>query len=381
MRQIRLRNSNLVGPSLHRLSAVSPRGIRGCEQSGRIHSSIPAVLALVALGWVLAYLWIPTRSPETGNPSTRVAEQIDENRSGPPPTNTGEASASAAVSPLDSLTPQMRAIREQLDSLLLKTQWDQALDASTAHRVDRARQDLEAYLDSLGEEHVPLLLGLLAEEPDFINRRFLLRALGTIGSDEALAGLLDHYDWAAGNSKESEVKHTVAALAAADNDRSFQILSECALAEDTQTHRYRFVGALTQHSRSADALGIYSELLTDNSHFRVRQRAAYGVKLSGGIAQAQPVESALVKERNPYVRQSILGALGGIRDVRSVPLVTRILQEDEVLATRISAVRALLRIEGDAVVDALRTARDDSSQPQRVREEVIRALDSLGISG
>ncbi|HIG05589.1 MAG TPA: hypothetical protein EYQ08_07655, partial [Planctomycetes bacterium] len=159
MRQIRLRNSNLVGPSLHRLSAVSPRGIRGCEQSGRIHSSIPAVLALVALGWVLAYLWIPTRSPETGNPSTRVAEQIDENRSGPPPTNTGEASASAAVSPLDSLTPQMRAIREQLDSLLLKTQWDQALDASTAHRVDRARQDLEAYLDSLGEEHVPLLLG------------------------------------------------------------------------------------------------------------------------------------------------------------------------------------------------------------------------------
>ena len=381
MRQIRLRNSKLVDPSLHRLSAVSPRGIRGCEQSGRIHSSIPAVLALVALGWVLAYLWIPTRAPETANPPTGVAQQIDQNRSGPPPTNTSEATASAAVSPLDSLTPQMRVIREQLDSLFLKTQWDQALDASTAHRVDRARQDLESYLDSLAEEHVPLLLGLLAEEPDFINRRFLLRALGTIGSDEALAGLLDHYDWAAGNSKESEVKHTVAALAAADNDRSFQILSECALAEDTQTHRYRFVGALTQHSRSADAIGIYSELLTDTSHFRVRQRAAYGMKLSGGIAQAQPVESALVEERNPYVRQSILGALGGIRDVRSVPLVTRILQEDEVLATRISAVRALLRIEGDAVVDALKMARDDSSQPQRVREEVLRALDSLGISG
>jgi HEAT repeat protein len=381
MRQIRLRNSKLVDPSLHRLSAVSPRGIRGCEQSGRIHSSIPAVLALVALGWVLAYLWIPTRAPETANPPTGVAQQIDQNRSGPPPTNTSEATASAAVSPLDSLTPQMRVIREQLDSLFLKTQWDQALDASTAHRVDRARQDLESYLDSLAEEHVPLLLGLLAEEPDFINRRFLLRALGTIGSDEALAGLLDHYDWAAGNSKESEVKHTVAALAAADNDRSFQILSECALAEDTQTHRYRFVGALTQHSRSADAIGIYSELLTDTSHFRVRQRAAYGMKLSGGIAQAHPVESALVEERNPYVRQSILGALGGIRDVRSVPLVTRILQEDEVLATRISAVRALLRIEGDAVVDALKMARDDSSQPQRVREEVLRALDSLGISG
>ncbi|MDE0959153.1 MAG: HEAT repeat domain-containing protein [Planctomycetota bacterium] len=381
MRRIRLRNSKLIDRSPHRLPVKSTSRIRGWGQSGRVHSAIPTVLALVALGWVLAYLWIPTRSPQTSSPQTGVTEVIQKNRSGSPATDSTGTTASEALSPLDSLSPQMRTIREQLDRLFLKTQWNQAMDASTAHRVARAREDLESYLDSLAEEHVPLLLGLLAEEPDFINRRFLLRALGKIGNDEALAGLLDHFNWAAGNSKESEVKHTVAALAAANNDRSFQILSDYAVAEETETHRYRFVGALTQHSRSADAIGIYSELLTDSSHFRVRQRAAFGMKISGGIAQAHEVETALVDEGNPYVRQSFLGALGGIRDVRSVPLVSRILQGDEVLATRVSAVRALLRIEGDAVVDALRAARDDISQPQRVHEEVLRALDSLGISG
>ena len=345
--------------------------------SGRIPSSIPIIVSLIALGWLLATLWIPQEPiDDDGNPQRSRAVARSDQPISPSP---GSASQDPAPA-LDSLSPELRSVHEQIHDLFLKTQWNAALDASTAHRVGRARDDLEALLSSLGPEHVQLLTGLLKEEQDFVNRRFLLRALGLIGSDDALSALVDHYHWSVGNQKESEVKHTVAALAAADNDRSFEILSAFALSEEDQRHRYRFVGALSQHSRSSDALGIYSQLLRDDSHFRVRQRAAFGMKVSGGIADAAGIEAALLDEGNPYVRQSFLGALGGIRDVRSVPLVTRVLQEDSVLATRISAVKALLRIEGDAVVDALRAARDDESQPQRVRDEVIRALAALGIS-
>ncbi|RTZ90242.1 MAG: hypothetical protein DSY81_08225 [Bacillota bacterium] len=344
--------------------------------SGRLSSSIPVIVSLIALGWLLATLWIPREPIDDGNPQRSRAVARSDQPISPSP---GSASQDPAPA-LDSLSPEMRRIHEQIHDLFLKTQWNAALDASTAHRIGRARDDLEELLSSLGPEHVHLLAGLLIEEQDFVNRRFLLRALGRIGNDEALIALVDHYHWSVGNQKESEVKHTVAALAAADNDRSFEILSAFALSEEDQRHRYRFVGALSQHSRSSDALGIYSQLLRDDSHFRVRQRAAFGMKVSGGLADAAGIEAALLDEGNPYVRQSFLGALGGIRDVRSVPLVTRVLQEDSVLATRVSAVKALLRIEGDAVVDALRAARDDESQPRRVREEVIRALSALGIS-
>ncbi|MEE2857921.1 MAG: HEAT repeat domain-containing protein [Planctomycetota bacterium] len=350
------------------------------QTSGRIPSSIPVIVSLIALGWLLATLWIP-QEPIDGNGEGNPKRSQPVAPSGQLVSPTAGSASQDPVSALDSLSPELRSIHGQIHDLFLKTQWNAALDASTAHRVGRARDDLEALLASLGAEHVQMLAGLLKEEQDFVNRRFLLRALGRIGSDEALIALVEHYHWSTGNQKESEVKHTVAALAAADNDRSFEILSEFALSDEDQQHRYRFVGALSQHSRSSDALGIYSQLLRDDSHFRVRQRAAFGMKVSGGPADAAGIEAALLDEGNPYVRQSFLGALGGIRDVRSVPLVTRILQEDSVLSTRVSAVKALLRIEGDAVVDALRAARDDESQPQRVHDEVIRALATLGASG
>ena len=177
------------------------------------------------------------------------------------------------------------------------------------------------------------------------------------------------------------MKYTIDALAFVDTERSFEILREYALSDDTIIHRYRFVGALTEGSRSAEAIDIYSQLLTDDSHFRVRQRAAYGMKVSGSLSEVSSIENALQAEGNPYVRQSILGAIGGIRDVRSIPLVNRILQQDQVLSTRISAVRTLLRIEGTAAIEALQAALNDASQPQRVRDEAQRALGKLGIRG
>ncbi|NRA76209.1 MAG: HEAT repeat domain-containing protein [Planctomycetes bacterium] len=347
-------------------------------ESGRALGTVLVLTGLVLLGWIIASLWIPNQSPEVTK--TPQPEVITPSKS-PAGARSRIGSHPGKPSSLDALSAQLLSTRKKIDEYFLKTQWDAAMDASTAHRVGRARDELEALLSSLGPEHVPLLIGLLEEEPDFVNRRFLLRALGRIGSDEALAGLVEHYWWCAQEQKESEVKYTIDALAFADTERSFEILREYALSADTITHRYRFVGALAEGSRSADAIDIYSQLLKDDSHFRVRQRAAYGLKVSGSLSQISSIENALQSEMNPYVRQSILGAIGGIRDVRSIPLVSRILEQDQVLSTRLSAIRTLLRIEGTAAIEALQAALNDASQPQRVRDEAQRALGELGVSG
>lgn len=348
------------------------------SQSGNFWTTLLILLGLVALGWIIASLWIPLQPAKTtsSSPSETVVP-----RSTPTGAKSRVGSKEQTTSVLDNLPPAMVTVRDQIADYFQKTQWDAAMDSSTAHRVARARNELESFLSSLGPEHAALLVGLLEEEPDFVNRRFLLRALGRIGTEEALTGLIDHYWWCSQELKESEVKHTIDALALANNDFSFDLLSQYALAEDTITHRYRFVGALTTSSRSADAVGIYSQLLTDDSHFRVRQRAAYGMKVSGSLSEIHAIEKALEQETNPYVRQSFLGAIGGIRDVGSVPHVNKILQEDEVLSTRLSAVRALLRIEGAAAIEALQAAINDQSQPQRVRDEAQRALVKLGVTG
>ncbi len=348
-----------------------------CHESG--FSWWVILIGIVAIGWLIAWFWIPPLQPGGNTPATPSTTDTSQ----PAPTGAKSRVGSNPQQPsaLDSLSPDLVDVRKQIDDYFQKTQWDSAMDNSTAHRVARARDELEAFLSTLGPEHVDLLIGLLEEEPDFVNRRFLLRALGNIGTEQALSGLLEHYWWCQQEQKESEVKHTIDAIGSADNDFSFDLLSAYALSDDTLIHRYRFVGALAASSRSADAVGIYSQLLTDESHFRVRQRAAYGLKISGGLSEAHSIEIALQNERNPYVRQSFLGAIGGIRDVRSIPQVNRILREDEILSTRLSAVRALLRIEGAAAIEALQAARDDSSQPERVRQEAQRALVKLGVSG
>ncbi len=336
-----------------------------------------AIIALLCLGWFFASLWQPlSPAPE----KTSTPAETDQN---PPRVSAIESvnDDTGTTSALDNLTAEEIAISTEIFELFQKCQWSKALDASTAHRVARARNDLQELLDGLGPEHVPLLVGMLKEEPDFINRRFLLKALGKIGSDDALIGLLDHYHWSVEVDKESEVKHTIDSLALANSDLSLDILREYSLAEDAIQHRYRFVGALTQHARAEEGIDIYGALLRDPSHFRVRQRAAYGFKITGGKNHSQTLETALGEELNPYVRQSYLGALGGIRDVNSIPVVERILLEDEDISTRISAVRALMNIDGSAAIQALLQARDRIDSSERVQQEIITALQKLGYDG
>ena len=347
------------------------------SETGETRVQWIAILALLGLGWFVSTLWSPSEeTPEPEKPATASQPQSE-----PPLLETTDSGEEDTPSPLDSLSPEHREISNSIFDLFQKCQWNEALDASTAHRVARARMDLEELLEGLGPEHVPMLIGLLKEEPDFINRRFLLKALGKIGSDEALVGLIDHYHWSVEVDKESEVKHTIDALALANTDFSLEILREYSLAEDAVLHRYRFVEALTHHERARDAIDIYSELLRDPSHFRVRQRAAYGLKQTGGNDHSQSIETALAEEMNPYVRQSYLGALGGIRDVNSIPVVEKVLLEDENVSTRISAVRALLNIEGSAAIQVLMQARDRVDASDRVQQEIITALQKLGYEG
>ena len=62
-------------------------------------------------------------------------------------------------------------------------------------------------------------------------------------------------------------------------------------------------------------------------------------------------------------------------------MVERVLLEDENISTRISAVRALLNIDGSAAINVLVQARDRVDPSDRVQQEIITALQKLGYDG
>ncbi|HIA27745.1 MAG TPA: HEAT repeat domain-containing protein [Planctomycetes bacterium] len=339
---------------------------------------VPVLGAVVLLATIalITFLWFGvaaptpqsqemTSSPRSDDPGTRGSDAA-----APPPTTVGQIPDPSERSPLE------QQMIETIFDLFQSMQWNQAMDLSVAHRVARAREELAAYLAGLPPEAVPMLLGLLEEEPDFINRRFLIRGLGKIGTAEAIAGLERHYWQMLELNKESEIKYTVEAIGSADNDVCFDALVRLSGDESARPHRWRFIEALGNHSRRTEAVPLFTEALANDPFFRVRSRAALGLKLAAIVDSASRIETALEREKNPYVRQAMIGALGGVRDIQSLGALEEILANDPDLQSRMSAARSIARIGGDRA-RAILQAVLEREEHQRIHFEAQQGLDFL----
>lgn len=338
---------------------------------------VPILLGvlLILLLAISSYLWLGTRS--TSTTATSLAGSSGSEGDAPVAIGSGGPSSTDVQIPDPSQrSPLEEEMLGKITELFQAMQWNSALDLSVAHRVARAREELEAYLEGLPPEAVPMLLGLLAEEPDFVNRRFLIRGLGKIGSAEAILGLEEHYWRMLALNKESEIKYTVEAMGAADNDIGFEALVRLSREEQARPHRWRFIDALGSHSRRVDAVPLFTEALQQDSFFRVRSRAALGLKQAAVVDSAPHIENALKLETNPYVRQAMIGALGGVRDIQSLTVLEEILANDSDLQSRMSAAHSIARIGGDRA-RAILQAVIDREDHERVRFEAQRGLDFL----
>ena len=266
-------------------------------------------------------------------------------------------------------------IRQRLLAILR-----QPLDVSDPHKYKKQRlaqrNALLDFLDTLGESEVELLVALLLQEEDALMRRYLLMAIGRIGSPLAVDALTDHYWRVFRSNQETELNYTIKALGLAKSPASFDRLSEMIQTDLAAEHRFRFIQELGDHPDSRRAIPLFLESADrrNDDYFKNRSRAALALKIANDPRSAPKVEQLLDHEDNEYVRQALCGTLGALGDPASVARLKSIAEgQNEQFQTRMSAVRALTKIgteEARVVVEGV--ANNDGDE--RVRKEAVRRL-------
>lgn len=279
--------------------------------------------------------------------------------------------------------PQLSPELEEARRLLLEVMRQSIDGEQLSDRLlqMQARKDaLEDLLATLGPEAVDMLVQLLIEEPDFINRRQIIYALGRIGSDPAANALVDHYWRLYGEEQEGELNHTIQALGIVQSEHSFGLLTQMIETEAAEPHRFRFVEQLGRHKENARAIPTFLAVAEEDGYFKTRSRAALALKWAGDPASAPQVERLLDSEQDKFVRQALCGTLGDLGDPASVNRLATIARTDTEHQTRMSAIRAMSRIataEARQVIEERATA----DEHERVRIEAERALRRMDQGG
>jgi len=274
-----------------------------------------------------------------------------------------------------SLSPSQADLRARL--LDVSRQSVQHEDTEKEVRLLNARQDaLQELLDTLGPEDLAILVELLLEEPDYMIRRQLIDAIARLRTPAAVDALIDHYWRLYDREKEPELNYAIKALGTVDTPHSFNRLDEMIDHELAEPHRFRFVEQLGRHSEARRAVPRFLEVARPDlqPYFKVRSRAALALKWAGDVGAAPKIEKLLDQEENRYVRQALVGTLGGLGDVGSINKLERIALNDEDFQTRTSAIRALSRIKTDrarGIVERV-SVQDEN---EKVREHALGLLE------
>lgn len=351
-------------------------------QSGRILA--PLIMVVLTLIFMGAVIYQATRTDEEAENSAQQAQTSSTKTTGTAG-NTAKKdkedsakseAAVAAEAPTDS---EAKQIQDAILAFFARMPAD-VLNVDNPLAILQAREELQEYLDGLPPSAAPILIDILKEEADFVNRRFLLYALADMGTDIATDGLLDHYHRMAELDKESEVGHTIKALERVGSAHSFDVLIDLTERDGAIIHRDKFVRALGNHPDSREALPTFTRLMHEDRSFKTRLNSATAIKGTGDTASAIEVERALQTEKNNYVRQSLIGALGTLREVNSLGVLEEILQNDQHHVNRMSAVNAVGRIGGPEARRILeQVAAEDKNE--RVRFDAQRKLREMDANG
>ena len=226
-------------------------------------------------------------------------------------------------------------------------EWDMS-DERKMLRLEEIRAAFREYLATVGPEAIPTLAAILNVEPDFVDRRFLIHAIGELGpqSEEATYALSDYVENRFQDPRaRSELGHVIMAMGKLHNASSFDTLEEFSRREDLHPYRGKFIQALGEHPDREAAIGTFVSTMRNDTLPDVRNYAAQAL---GKVREPQSLPGLYEAfEREPHwvPRQTILGTIGKIGDARSIPFLEEQARNAPESAIRLSAAGALRRME------------------------------------
>jgi HEAT repeat protein len=271
--------------------------------------------------------------------------------------------------------------------------WDHALGETIHHyfklmeytpqekaklrRLEALREEFREFLRELGPESIATLSAILDVEADFVDRRFLLYALGDLGpqSNEATFALRDFFVKRYENPQSrSELYHSIEAMSRLENDTSFDMLVGFVEGDehpDAYSYRHKFVKALGEHPFREDATGTFVEAMETDDHPNVRNYAAQAL----GKIRNPDTLGALYKsfegEQRWVIQQTILGTIGKIGHATAIPFLEGHARNSSEPAVRLSAAGALRRMDDAYARQVLRELARSEPDP-KVRQNIQR---------
>jgi hypothetical protein len=220
-------------------------------------------------------------------------------------------------------------------------------DEEKLANLSKIRDDFKDFLAGLGPEALPTLGTILNAEADFVNRRFLLYAIGGLGpqSEAATFLLRDFFMARQGDPQNlSEMYHVIWAMKDLQNDTSFSTLSHFIENPDLEPYREKLVEALGDHRRREEAASVFVDRMRSDDDTKVRNKAAQALGKVKSPDTLGELYAAIDKERYWATKQTMLGSIGKIGDPTSVPFLEDKARNSTEDAVRLSAAGALRRI-------------------------------------
>ncbi len=243
-------------------------------------------------------------------------------------------------------------------------------------RIENARNALKDYLAQLGPDAVSTLGAILNAEGDFVNRRFLLYAVGDLGpqSPEATFVLRDFFVARhADPQNRSEMIHAVKAMENLKNDTAFDTLADFVErgGSDPGFHSYRgnFIESLGEHPRREEALDTLIGTMHEDQLIDARNKSAQALGKIRSPETLPELYNALEKERYWVIKQTILGTIGKIGSPDSFPVLEGQARAAKESGVRLSAMSAIRRIGTPQGEQTLRSILRDETDPE-VRKRV-----------
>jgi hypothetical protein len=222
--------------------------------------------------------------------------------------------------------------------------------------LERLREEFREFLAGLGPESVTTLATILDVEPNFVDRRFLIYALGDLGprTEEATFALRDFFMSRYENPQSrSELGHVIMAMGRLQNETSFDVLRELAEPRDepdapgprVSNYRDKFLRALGDHPYREEAIGTFVDAMQSDNHPNVRNNAAQALGKVRSPETLGALYSAFGQETRWPVKQTILGSIGKIGNPNSIQFLEENARNARDPKVRLSAAGALRRID------------------------------------
>ena len=233
--------------------------------------------------------------------------------------------------------------------------------------LHETRKQFEEFLEGLGPEAVPTLVAILNAEGDFVDRRFLIKALGGLAprTEEATYALRDFFLARRQNEENrSELLHVIDAMGKLQNETSLQTLTDFAKRDDLHSYRPKLVEALGEHPRREETVGTLIGIMHDDPVILARNKAAQALGKIRSEDTLGDLYQAFDKEHYWVNKQTILGTIGKIGDMSSYSFLEDKARNAREPAVRLSAGGALRRLGPSVASTALRDLARNEPDPE-----------------